>query len=121
MTPGTYDLTVYRGDTYRYKFTLWMDTTRTLPVDLTNAVAKAEIRTKAGGELLGAMQCTITLPNIIDGLLDAETTKLLSPKGAVWDLQLAFGGDPPDDVKTALAGVVTVTADVTDSGGVPNG
>jgi hypothetical protein len=117
MTPGIYDLTVYRGDTYRYRFTLWLDAGRTQPADLTNAVAKAEIRTKAGGELLGVMECTITLPNIVDGLLDAETTQLLSPKGAVWDLQLAFG-DPPTDVKTALAGTVVVTADVTDSGGV---
>jgi hypothetical protein len=119
MIPGTYDLTVYRGDTYRYQFTLWLDAGRTQPADLTNAVAKAELRTKAGGELLGVMACSITLPNIIDGLLVAETTKLLSPKGGVWDLQIAFG-DPPTDIKTALAGAVAVIADVTDSG-VPNG
>lgn len=120
MTPGTYDLIVYRGDTYRYQFTLWLDTGRTEPADLTNASAQAEIRTKPGGTLIGEMDCTITLPNIIDAVLTAEVSKLLSPKGAAWDLQISYN-DPATDIKTVLAGIVAVTADVTDSAEVVSG
>jgi hypothetical protein len=116
MTPGTYPLKIYRGDTYRYKFVLWSDTDHTEPVDLSEATVKAELRDKPGGTIYGEMQCTIELPNIIHGVLSADLTKSIPTKGGTWDMQLSFGV-PVTDVKTVLVGNVIITADVTDSTG----
>jgi hypothetical protein len=81
------------------------------PVDLTGAQAKAQIRERPGGKQITDLACTITLPNIIDLVLAAEDSHDLPAKGA-WDLQLTY---PSGDVRTPLAGPVTVTTDVTDS------
>jgi hypothetical protein len=110
MTPGKYGLAIYRGDSYRWQFTLWTDTAKTQPLDLTGVVAKAEIRDKAGGKVLGALTCDVTLPNLIDASLTAADSAGL--KSGVWDLQLTYSSG---DVSTVLAGPATVTADVTDS------
>jgi hypothetical protein len=110
MTPGKYTLTIYRGDSYRWQFKLWSDAAKTQPVDLTGVTAKAELRDKSGGAVLGALACVITQPNIIDASLAADDSALL--KSGVWDLQLTYAGG---DVSTVLAGPMTVTADVTDS------
>lgn len=112
MTPGKLPLVIYRGDTYRWRFTLWADPQRTVPVDLTDVAVKAEIRDKPAGGVLGVIGCTVVLPNFIDGVLTAEASAALPPKG-VWDLELTFSAG---DVRTVLAGAVTVTADVTNSG-----
>lgn len=114
MTPGKYNLAIYRGDSYHWRFTLWEDIDRTDPVDLTGVTAKAEIRAASGGVVYTEIQCTVIQPNIIDGILSATASKLI-PKTGVWDLQLTYG---TGDVKTPLAGAVTITPDVTDSGGV---
>jgi hypothetical protein len=110
MTPGKYTLTIYRGDSGRWQFKLWTDSAKTQPVDLTGVTARAEIRDKAGGLVLGELVCEVTLPNIIDASIDAIASAAL--KKGVWDLQLTYAGG---DVVTILAGSVTVTADVTDS------
>jgi len=108
MTPGKYALSIYLGDSYRWQFKLWSDAAKTAAVDLTGVTAKAEIRDKAGGALLGALTCVVTLPNIIDASITASDTAVL--RKGVWDLQLTYAGG---DVSTVLAGSVTVTADVT--------
>lgn len=109
--PGSYNLAIYRGDTYRWQFKLWADADKTQPVDLSGVTAKSELRDKSGGSVLAVLDCTITDPNIIDAVLDKEASALLPAKG-VWDLQLTYGNG---DVGTILAGSVAVTADVTDS------
>lgn len=115
MTPGKYALALYRGDTYRWRFTMWADTGKTQPADLTGASAKAEIRDTAGGKLLADIACTITDPNFVDAVLTADQSKTLPSKGQ-WDLQLTMASG---DVHTVLAGAVTLTGDVTDSGATP--
>jgi hypothetical protein len=112
MIPGTMNLDLYRGDTTRWQFKLWLDAEKTDPLDLSGVVAKAEIRDKPGGKKITPIQCVITLPNIIDASLLAVNSKLLPLKGS-WDLQLTYTGG---DVATLLAGKVVVIADVTDSG-----
>lgn len=112
MTPGIYNLDIYRGDTYNWTFNLWFDTAQTLPADLTGVLALAEIRTKPAGSLMATLNCTVTLPNIIKMILAPDQSMLLSPKATVWDLQLTY---PDGSVGTVLAGSVTVTMDVTDS------
>jgi len=109
--PGSYDLAVYRGDTYRWQFKLWADADKISPVDLTGVTAKSELRDKSGGTVLATLDCSIEDPNIIHAVLDKAASESL-PSKAVWDLQLTY---PGGDVSTVLAGKVTVTADVTDS------
>jgi len=108
---GRYDLVLYRGDSYAWRFRMWSDPARSVPTDLTGASAKAEIRNAPGGVLLVALDCSITLPNLIDVTLDpADSSRL--PALGVWDLQVTFADGT---VKTPVAGNVSTTADVTDS------
>jgi hypothetical protein len=110
MTPGQYALSIYRGDTCRWQFRLWSDTAKTVPVDLTGVIAKAEIRDKPAGTVKGQLVCVVTTPNIIDASLDSEASQALT--NGVWDLQLTYASG---DVSTVLAGAVKCTSDVTDS------
>jgi len=114
-TPQRVPLDVYRGDTHRWTLTLWTDPAATLPFDLTGVTAKAEIRRPGGGPLLAALDTAVTLPNTVDLLLPADESASL-PGRVAWDLQLTFGDG---SVRTAAAGPVTVTADVTDALAVP--
>ena len=111
MTPAPYSLALYRGDTYRYRFSLWTDVAHTTPADLTGATVKSEIRDKSGGTKVVTLACTITLPNIVDVVLSSALC-LTVPSGGVWDLQVTFSNG---DVATPLAGTVSVSEDVTDS------
>jgi hypothetical protein len=112
MTPGTYPLALYRGDTYHWEFVLWSDAEKTIPYDLTNVDVKSEIRDKSGGATVIALTCTTELPNTIKLDLDATASAGLPPFG-VWDLQLT--DQTTSDVSTVVAGSVKVTGDVTDS------
>src|SRR5262245_66153135 len=109
MQPANLPLELYRGDSMRMRFTLLDQQSQ--PVDLTGVIAKAEIRDRPAGDKITPLTCTITLPNIIDVMLQAIDSEGLPPAG-VWDLQLTYSSG---EVKTPLAGQVTVTPDVTDS------
>lgn len=109
MTPADYPLDLYRGDTGRWQFKLWG--ANGAPFVLTGVTAKSEIRDRPGGTKIVVLACTVILPNIIDVALTAADSRTLLPKGA-WDLQLTFLSG---DVKTPVAGAVTVAPDVTDS------
>ena len=109
MIPADYPLELYRGDSYRWQFKL--STSSGQPLDLTNVLAKAEIRDRPGGTQISPLDCNITLPNIVDVFLDSAVSHALPAKGA-WDLQLNFGNG---DIRTPVAGSVVVTMDVTDS------
>lgn len=108
MSPQRVTLNVYRGDTHHWTLTLW--TATAAPYDLTGVSAKAEIRGTPGGAVLATLDCTITLPNTIDLELSAAAALLSGRQG--WDCQLTF---PDGTVRTAAAGPVIVTADITDS------
>jgi hypothetical protein len=112
MTPSNYALTLYRGDSYRWQFRLWSDTAKTQPVDLTNVVTKAEIRTRPGGKLLVALASSVALPNKIDVVLSAAASAALPADGGYWDMQLNYSGG---DVLTVISGHVWVGSDVTGS------
>lgn len=111
MTPGTYNLALYRGDTYSWTIKVWQDAAHTVPTDLTGATAKAEIRDRTGGTTIVPLTCTLTPPNtIVMKLATAQWTGM--PPAGVWDLQITYADGT---VTTVLAGSVTVTPDVTDS------
>jgi hypothetical protein len=109
MQPATLPLDIYRGDTLRLQFKFWDQAQN--PLDLTGVVAKSQIRDRPAGTTISDLICTVTLPNIIDLFLPSNGSQSLPPAG-VWDLQLTYASG---DVKTPLAGPVTVTPDVTDS------
>jgi hypothetical protein len=111
--PQQVALNVYRGDSYHWTFTFWTDPGATAPYDLAGAVAKAEIRTRSDLPVLAELVCVVTPPNIADVELPAALSALLVSGKAMWDLQMTF---PDDSVRTLVAGAVTITADITDSG-----
>jgi hypothetical protein len=117
MMPGAFSLTIYRGDTHAWRFTLWQDVAKTEPVDLNGINVKAEIRDRPAGAVIQAIALAVTEPNIIDAKLTAAETSALLVSG-VWDLQLT---DASGWVSTVIAGSVKVTGDVTDSSGEPVG
>ena len=110
MTPGKYDLKLYRGDFYEWRFRLWQDKERTIAADLTGATVAAEFRDKPGGQTIVAFDCVITQPNIIDMTM-TEALWTDAPSGGAWDMEIDF----PTGPGTVLAGKVIVTEDVTNS------
>jgi len=115
MTPGRFDLNLYRGDSYAYRFVLWQDDLQSVAVDLTGATAEAEIRERSAGVAVTVLTTTVTLPNIVEVAVDPAMYVTVPAKG-VWDLQLTFADG---SVQTPVAGAVTVTGDVTDSVAAP--
>jgi len=110
--PGSFPMTIYKGDSTRWQFKLWLDAEKTEPADLTGVTVKAEIRDKPKGSKLTPIACTITMPNIVEGYLSAAASKSLAITKGQWDLQLTHSGG---DVTTVLAGEVEVLLDITDS------
>jgi hypothetical protein len=107
--PSEYPLDIYRGDTARWQFRLWQDAAKTSPVDLSTAVVQSEIRS-SGGVLLATLDCTITVPNVVDVVLPAAAASRLTMTPARWDLQVTWD---TGDVQTPIGGVVTVQLDAT--------
>ena len=103
---------MYRGDTYVWDFRLWQDRERTVPVDLTDTTAKAEIRDRPGGVLLVELPVSITPPNLITMRLARDDALKLTRRNAMWDLQLTLADGT---VVTVIAGHVHITLDITDS------
>lgn len=112
MLPGVYNLELYRGDSYQWRFTLWDDAEMTEETDLTDATAACEIRDRSGGADITILDCTITLPNIIDVVFESPLWADEVPTKGFWDLQLTW---TPNIVRTVVRGTVTVTGDITDS------
>lgn len=108
MTPGNYDLCIYRGDTGRWRFICWQDAAKTLPSDFTGATAAAQIRDRPGGNQVTQLYCAVDLNRVDVAVLAADSVNL--PPRGVWDLELTY---PSSDVRTLVAGRVLVTGDVT--------
>jgi hypothetical protein len=116
MTPQQAPLNIYRGDTGHWTFTFWVDQGATVPYDLAGAVPKAEVRARPDTAVLSTLGCVVTQPNIVDVTLPAAESALLISGTAKWDLQVTF---PDTTVRTLVAGPVTITADITESGMLP--
>lgn len=110
MTPGTYPLELYRGDSYAWQFVLWLDAGQTQPADLDGALAFAEIRNTAGGTLYLELECIVQAPNTINVELPADTWPDTHISKGVWDLQVSYLSGA---VQTVVAGPVKITRDVT--------
>lgn len=111
LKPGVFNLELYRGDSYALRFILWADDLKTDPLDLNGATVAAQIKDKVDGAIVVNLQCTPTLPNIVDVVI-TPAVYTSCPKKGVWDLQITHSSGA---VHTAVAGKVSVTADVTNS------
>lgn len=112
MIPADITLEVYQGDSYAWEFTLWHDTERGEPVDLTDVTPKAEIRDRPGGTLMIELPLTVQLPNVIEATLSSDDSQKLTRRNGVWDLKLTRADD--DLVATVIAGHVFIRHGVTD-------
>ena len=108
MQPAEFDLSLYRGDTFRLHLKLWEDKAASLPVDLTGATAESQIRNKAGGYIIVPLGCTVTTPNVIDVVLQSTDAETLPKRRGAWDLQVTNG-----DVFSPIGGKVSITNDIT--------
>jgi hypothetical protein len=111
MIPGNFALNIYRGDDHAWRFVLWTDADKTIAVDFAGMTVKAEIRDRPGGAVIVPAVVVVTLPNIVDVILDHDATRSLPASGR-WDLQATDAGG---QVSTFVAGAVKVTGDITDS------
>lgn len=126
LQPGTFDLSIYRGDSYEWYFQLfalqfgddgWTPTP--LPIDITNWRFKAEIRPSPDGPLMASLQRMIPqLPSdaaaqmrsgVVWMRLTPNQSSLVTSAG-VWDLQATT---KDGWVKTVCRGAVSVVSDVT--------
>ena len=105
-TAATYDLIIYQGDSY----SVVLD----FPIDTTNLVFKAQIRTYPNAPALYA-EFTVEIVNNATGQIRLKLTKQQTaylPARAFWDLQATSTVDP-DFQKTYVKGQVFVTQQVT--------
>lgn len=110
--PTEYPLTLYRGDSYSWRFRFWDDEAKTQPSDLSGVTAEAEIRDKSAGLSVMILECTVEEPNVVLVVLHAAAWDDYTPPKGVWDLQLTY---PGGGVYTPIGGPVKITADVTGS------
>ena len=109
-------LTIYRGSTFRKRWT-WKTGTPAAPVDLTGCTARMQIRsevdsdtalvdltTENGGIVLGGAAGTIDL------YLSHTATTAITWESAVYDLEIIFANG---DVQRKIAGAVIVSPEVT--------
>jgi hypothetical protein len=112
MNPGKFDLNMYRGDTYSWRFILWKNAAKTDPIDLTDATIDMEIKDKPSSPSPSlSMPCVIVLPNIVE----ISMTPLMyngCPSKGVWDMQITF---PDGQVHTPIGGAISITQDITKS------
>lgn len=109
--PASYPLSIYRGDSYRWRFAFWVDNAKTIPMDLSGVVAAAQIRDKPDGQVMD-LDCSVTQPNFVDVAIgvDQWDDSGYTAFGGGWDLQLTY---PSGDIVTVVAGAVKIQQDVT--------
>jgi len=113
LFPGTYNFSVYRGDSYEWWFTLMAfdaDLGTIVPVDITGWRFKAEIRAAPDAPLMASLQemARDDAAGQIAMRLIHHQSRLLTSSG-VWDLEAIM---PDGWVRTCLRGTVTLVTDV---------
>ncbi|OIU84609.1 hypothetical protein [Microbacterium sp. AR7-10] len=106
--PGTYDLSIYAGDTYAARFAF---TVEGQPFPLPATGWRAQARPNPHSETV--IELTVDATEAAGGIITltipaAETEGIGFPKG-VWDLQHADGLN----ISTWISGRVTIEKDVT--------
>lgn len=105
--PANMDLSIWQGDSQTYVINLSAEDGT--PIALTGYTATATIRATYTAPTKYSFVCTQTGPNQITLYLSSTACKAISPGSYVWEFQLAA---PNGDVRTYLAGDVTIYAEV---------
>lgn len=117
MVAGVYDIYIEQGATYDLIVT-WNDDLDE-PYDLTDCVARMQIRQAYGTPILVSITTTSTSSGLITlgGVLGTITIKItdtatdtLTGTSALYDLEVQFDND---DVKRVLQGAVTISPNIT--------
>lgn len=118
MTAGTYNLVIEQGATFRLRLTLQLSTNPVQLMDLTDHIARMQIRSKVSSEevllLLTTENGGITLGGLagtVDLFISDEDTAALTFKSAVYDLEVE--ATPNGDVVRIIQGQVRLSPEVT--------
>jgi hypothetical protein len=106
-TPECVNLALYRGDDFYIDITVTYQDSGD-PADLSNALATAMIRARAGDQRAPLASFAATIEGNVIHLHLTSTASAGLPTSAVWDCQIAT-----PDVTTLVAGTITTTPDVT--------
>lgn len=113
LLPGTYNFSVYRGDTYEWWFVLGNlgSGIDPQPLDIGGWRFKAEIRASPDSPLMASMQevARDDAAGIVAMRLTNQQSRLITASG-FWDLEAIT---PEGWVRTVLRGNVTLISDVT--------
>ena len=108
--PANYDLALYKGDYFTMSITL-KDSLGEV-INLTGYSAQCQMRTTFVS--LQSFDVTVTIPDPLTGVVKLEfmsaVTTTLSPGPYIWDFQVT---DPSGNIRTYIAGDVTVYGEVT--------
>lgn len=107
--PGNVDLSMWRGDAQKYIIRL--EGEDAAPIDLTGHTAQAVIRQSFTAPTAYEFECTIqgVDNNEVLMYMDSATSKTIPAGSYIWNFQITA---PDGDVRTYLAGDVTVYAEV---------
>ena len=107
--PMEVDLSIYRGDTGRFRITVTNEDLS--PVDLTGATWDADIRTTAAAPTVITSFDVVPVvgdDSSVDVILDETNAELLPPGNLVYDVEMRLDGE----IVTLVTGKITVTQDV---------
>lgn len=112
MTPATFDLTIYRGDSFEKKLTFL--TSEGNPIDLTGYTFLAQCRISDARTASLLFQFTPQLAFLANGIVTltltpSDTASRDATETAYWDLQLTTSSG---FVQTYLYGSVTILGDI---------
>ena len=107
--PANNDLVIYKGDFMRLLVTI--KDSLGAPVDLTDSVPKAVLKSDYSDRDPKPFVCTLTAnPGEVEIFLSSAVTSTLLPGSYIWDFQITF---TDGETRTYLAGDVTVYNEVT--------
>lgn len=105
--PGNMDLSIWRGDAQ--EFIIKLEGSDGTPISLSEYTAQATIRQSFNAPTKYEFTCTISGVNEVTVYMSSPTSKSIPAGDYVWNFQLTA---PNGDVRTYLAGDVTVYAEV---------
>lgn len=111
LLPKRYDITVYRGDSY--KFNMVFRDNQNEPVDVTGWTASSQILDTSNLVQTPAVDVSI-LGDPAGGTFEVDFGKRSSSGTFRYDVEFTL---PDGSVRTYIGGVFTVVADITGSGG----
>lgn len=90
VIPDKYQFTIWKGGTFHERLTLYTDSSRTTPRNLTGYTANLKIKPK-NSSVVNISGVITAASGIIDFTMSASTTEALTWKGAPYELSITSG------------------------------